>query len=138
MARAARFSSVEAESEALGRGRRVFACELEAGIVPSFIDAQRGERSYIDPETGEPVRHAVVVSTDRPAGFGTSQVVRRQAAPRHDLALDASGRRVSMPSTTVLRRARLIYEYVPAIDGWHLITYHPEAVSAPNSATNLR
>lgn len=138
MARSARFSSAEAETEALGRGRRVFACELEAGIVQHFSDAQSGERSYIDPQTDEPVRHVVVVTTNRPEGFGTSHVVRRQAAPSQALLLDANRRRVAVPSATVLRRARLIYEYVPSIDGWHLITYHPEAVSLPDAPTNLR
>jgi hypothetical protein len=138
VARAACFSSPQAEAEALGRGRRAFACELEAGIVPHFIDAATGACTYVDPTTGEPVRHAVVICTNRPGGFGTSHVVRRQPPPSFALALDAKGQRVAVQSTTPLRRARLIYEYVPSIDGWRLMTYHPEAVSLTDAQTNLR
>ena len=138
VARAAHFASPQAEAEALSRGRRVFACELEAGLVSHFIDVATGALSFVDPVTGEPVRHAVVVSTHRPEGFGSSYVVRRHAPPNQAPWLDEKGQRVAIKSETPLPHARLIYEYVPSIDGWHLVAYHPEAVSLREAQANLR
>jgi hypothetical protein len=65
LGRASRFSSPEAEAEALGRGRRALNRDLANGGVQTFPDPVTGEPTFVNPETGEPARQRVNVMTNR-------------------------------------------------------------------------
>lgn len=136
--RASRFSSPQAEAEALGRGRRALKHDLQAGTVPGHTDPVTGARSFVDPATGIPVSHDVVVPTNRMDGYGTSQVVRRQPPPSTAVAKDAAGNRVAVPSSTRLPNARVVHEYVPSTGEWRRVTSYPEPAPLPNGQPNLR
>lgn len=135
--RASRFSSAEAEAEALGRARRVLNRELKAGSVGGYTDPVTGVQTYVDPATGIPISREIVVTTNRPGGFGTSQVVRRHPQPSTSVLPDAAGNRVAVPSNTVLPNARVTFEYVPSTGEWRPVTYFPEPAPLPSGQTNL-
>lgn len=137
-ARASRFASPQAEAEALGRGRRALQRDLEAGAVPAHLDPVTGASRYVDPVTGEPVRHQAVVTTKRPGGFGTSQVVRRQPPPSTALAPDAAGNRVAIPSSTPLPNATVVHEYVPSTSEWRTVSHYPEPAPLANGQMPIR
>jgi hypothetical protein len=137
--RASRFGSPEQEAEALGRGRRALDADIANGaIVEKFPDPSTGQPTYVDPVTREPARQPVTVGTNRPEGYGTSQVVRRQPAPNDALNLDQNGNRVALPSSTLLREANVVYEYVPSTGEWRTVTAHPEPADLPNGQKPLR
>lgn len=129
--RASRFESPEAEAEALGRARRALDRQLAS-------ESATGAPPNVDPVTGQPRRIPVTVPTNRPGGYGTSQVVQRAPAPSTAIAPDASGARVPVTSTTPLPNARVVWEYVPSTGEWHPVTYFPEPLPLPNGQPNLR
>ena len=137
-ARASRFASPQAEAEALGRGRRALQRDLDAGAVPAHRDPTTSAPRYVDPVTGEPVRHEAVVTTQRPGGFGTSQVVRRQPPPSTALAPDAAGNRVAVPSSTPLPNATVVHEYVPSTGEWRPVSHYPEPAPLANGQMPIR
>lgn len=137
-ARASHFSSPEAEAEALGRARRALEKDLKAGKVEGFLDPVTGARTYVNPVDGQPMRHDLIVATNRPGGFGTSQVVRRQSPPSESLALDPTGKRVAVPSATPLPDAYMRVEYVSSTRRWRPVTYYPQPRSHPNGMPPLR
>jgi hypothetical protein len=101
---ASRFRSPEAEVEALGRARR----KLDADGPPKF-----------DSVTGEPNRRMYDVETTSPGGFGTRHI------PKKDAAGKALKPYAAEADPSILRRARVIFEYVPSKDAWHPVTYFP-------------
>lgn len=135
--RASRFSSPEAEAEALDRGRRQLDEALRSGTVTSYTDPVSGARTYVDPTTGKPVRFGCTVTTNRPGGFGTSQVPSRNPPPGNQPILDASGQRIPITSPTPLPRARVVFEYVPSTGEWRPVTYFPEPVLLPSGQLPL-
>ena len=137
-ARASHFGSPQAEAEALGRGRRALQRDLDAGTVPTHLDPVTGAPTYVDPVTGEPVRHEALVSTNRPGGFGNSQVVRRQPPPSTALAPDTAGNRVAVPSSTALPNATVVHEYIPSTGKWRTVTHYPEPAPLPNGQMPIR
>jgi hypothetical protein len=136
--RSSRFSSPEAEAEALGRGRRQLDADLANGNVPTFPDPATGQPTFVNPATGEPVRRPVKVTTNREGGFGTSQVVRRQPPPVDSFHLDPNGNRVAVPSPTPMPAANVVWEYVPSTGEWRTVTQHPSPAPLPNGTPPLR
>ena len=136
--RASRFGSPQAEAEALGRGRRALQRDLDAGNVPAHPDPVTGSPTYVNPVTGEPVRHEAVVTTNRPGGFGSSQVVRRQPPPSSAFAPDAAGNRGAVPSSTALPNATVVHEHIPSTGGWRTVTHYPEPAPLPNGQMPIR
>lgn len=100
---ASRFHSPEAEAEALGRARTKLTRDK-----PSPYD-----------ENGLPNRHRVVVETNRRDGFGRRQVARTDASGKTIKPLEAEA------DATVLKKAMVIFEYVPSKNEWHPVTYYP-------------
>jgi hypothetical protein len=136
--RASRYSSPQAEAEALGRGRRALQSALKAGTEDERFTDAAGQVTHVNPATGEPARHTTVVPTNRPEGYGTSQVVRRHAPPSDQVLKDASGQRVAQPSSTPLPNAAVHWEYVKSTGEWRRVTSYPEPAALPSGATNLR
>lgn len=127
VSRASRFSSAVSEAEALGRARRQLEADLAAGLVESAIDPATGRRTYVDPITGKPFRHTLVVRTTRPEGFADAAFVpRRVGGPGTPYVLAEDGDRLVDVDHTPQTRARFIFEYVPDIDDWQPYTYYPE------------
>lgn len=123
--RASRFRTPEAEAEALGRGQRQLETDLANGTVKAPIDPVTGRPQYVDPGTGNPVRHRFTVTTNHPDGFGgTSYVPQRNASGQP--ILDAAGNRIPVADPSPLNKARIIYEYVPSANEWRPVTYYPE------------
>jgi hypothetical protein len=126
--RASHFRSPEAEAEALGRARRQLHEDLRNGIIQPYVDHRTGEESFVHPTTGEPKRHALVVRTTDPRGFGNSaQVARRVAGPGTPYLKDSAGNlvpeRVGGPRMT----AFVVFEYVQSLGAWRELSYYPEA-----------
>ncbi|MCE9572195.1 MAG: hypothetical protein K8W52_03480 [Deltaproteobacteria bacterium] len=121
---ASRFGSPQAEAEALARGKRALATQLEteakaaaaAGLPPP---------SLLQPN-GHPRRIRPLVKTHRPEGFGTQQKLR--TGPTGAPLLDANGKRVAVPHPSRLGHARVVWQYIPADDRWGPVTYFPENV----------
>ncbi|MDF5734753.1 MULTISPECIES: hypothetical protein [unclassified Nostoc] len=113
-----RFTSPQAEAEALGRGRRALDTDLKNGAIP-----HQGT-GFVDPKTGAPVRHSVSVTTNRKTGFGVAAVKQRDSAGK--VIKDP---KTKQPLTTVdptpIKTAKLIYEYVPSAKQWRPLTYYP-------------
>lgn len=116
--RSSRFTSPQAEAEALGRGRRVLGADLKNGAIPHQATG------FVDPKTGAPARHSVNVTTNRPTGFGVATVKQK----------DSAGKVIKDPTTkqpltttnpTPIKTAKLIYEYVPSAGQWRPVTYYP-------------
>ena len=125
--RASRFTSPEAEAEALGRGRHSLNRRLREGTVPTHPDPVTGAPTYVDPVNGKPVRVEAPVTTNRPGGFGTSQVPQRNPPPSNAAVLDpATGQRIPIQSPTPLPNASTVFEHVPSTGQWHPVTYFPE------------
>jgi hypothetical protein len=120
VSRASRFGSPQAEAEALGRARRELDAELARdakarGPAPTYVD-----------EDGVPVRMETDVRTNRPEGYGPSQVVRRTGGPGSPPAFDAAGNRQAIPDPARIDQAKVVYEYVPSTGEWRAVTYYPE------------
>lgn len=114
-----RFTSPQAEAEALGRGRRALDADLKNGTVP------HQSTGFVDP-TGAPVRHSVNVTTNRKTGFGVAAV--KQKDPKTGKVLKDPNN-PKQPLTTVnstpIKTAKIVYEYVPSAKQWRPITYYP-------------
>jgi len=125
--RASKFRTPEAEAEALGRARRALQADLDSGAVPSFVDPITGDRTYVNPANGAPVRRPVLVTTNDPRGFGSSsQVAQRVGGPSSPYVLDSSGNRIPVTDPNPLPNARVVWEYVPSVNDWRPVTYFPE------------
>ncbi len=116
--KSSRFTSPQAEAEALGRGRRALGADLKNGVIP-----HQGT-GFVDPTTGAPARHSVNVTTNRKTGFGVATVKQK----------DSAGKVIKDPKTkqpltttnpTPIKTAKLIYEYVPSAGQWRPVTYYP-------------
>jgi hypothetical protein len=123
--RAARFSSAAAEAEALGRGRRALEADLQDGQVHQYTDPVSGGPTYVDPATRGPVRHPVNVTTNHPRGFANSSYVPQKDPITNLPVQDATGKRIPVRDAMSLRRARVVWEYVPSTDVWRPVTYFP-------------
>ncbi len=121
--RASRFSSPEAEVEALARSRRDLDAKLGAD-AQSASAAGTGPPTYADPATGIPERFTTTVTTYRPEGYGPAQVVRRDNSGT--IWPDAEGNRVSVHDPQRNGSALVIWEYVPSADEWRTVSYYPE------------
>lgn len=112
--KSSRFLSPQHEAEALGRARRELQQKLDAKD-PLWWPPTNPDGSPKRPEGG------IVVTTNRPEGFGDRAVKVPNVQPRQAAA----------DTTTVLRRAQVVYEYVQSLgDGskeahWRPVTYFP-------------
>ncbi|MEJ2076363.1 MAG: hypothetical protein P8X79_23225, partial [Reinekea sp.] len=108
--KASKFLTPELEAEALGRGRNKLEQELSDQNIPDFVN-------------GEPNRHAVTVETNNVSGFG-ERWVRAKDANGQNLK-DANGDFIPQKDPVVLKKAKLIYEYIPSTNRWEPVTYFP-------------
>lgn len=105
---AGKFFSAAHEAEALLAARADLAKKLSAGTVAATTPS------------GKPARSRSIVFTSRKEGFGQSAVVDPSAATRTAVADKA-----------VLRRAFVVFEYVPSLGAgtnpasWRPLTYYP-------------
>jgi hypothetical protein len=123
--RASRFSSAEAEAEALGRGRRALEADLQDGQVHQYTDPVSGGPTYVDPATREPVRHPVNVTTNRLRGFANGSYVPQKDPVTNLPVQDAAGNRIPVRDAMPLRRARVVWEYVSSTGEWRPVSYFP-------------
>lgn len=117
---ASRFTTPQAEAEALGRGRRELDRRLAAGNVPG------AGNGFVNPATGVPQRVRIdgaPMRTTRPGGYGDAQV--RQMNGNQPV-MDPNGGFQATPGPTGLTDARVIYEFVPSTGQWRPVTYFPE------------
>lgn len=109
--KASNFLTPELEAEALGRGRSELNNSIKENNVPNY-DAN-----------GEPNRHAVVVNTNNSSGFGERWV--RAKDDNGSNIRDSNGNFVPIKDPTILKNAKIIYEYVPSKNTWDPVTYYP-------------
>ncbi len=100
-----RFRTPEAELEAVGRARR----QLDLASPPTTKS------------NGDPNRHIVIVSSADPRGFASGYHERRIDATGKPI-LRADGSRVSGYRPGILRRAKVIFEWVPSTRKWEVVT----------------
>ncbi|MCE9576333.1 MAG: hypothetical protein K8W52_24510 [Deltaproteobacteria bacterium] len=120
--RASRFGSPEAEAEALGRGRKELERKLAKDAKTAAATGAPAPK-YVD-QAGKPADFGPRVPTNRPGGYGSSQVLRTH--PNGQPHLDADGNRVALPDSTPLPNALVVWEYVPSTGKWQPKTYYPE------------
>jgi hypothetical protein len=104
-----RFSSAEAEAEAVGRGERELQEKLARGDVKGF------DGKLVSDE-GKPARTRVEVVTKRAGGFGTRYDAQVDNAGMK--SLDAAGQHIPKAAEGPLNRAVILYEYVPSSQEW--------------------
>jgi hypothetical protein len=96
--------------------------------VPGFRDPATGGVAFVDPVTGAPARHRLVVHSHDPAGFSdTAYLGRRIGGPTSGFVLDAEGRRVVDLVVAPQTSAVISFEYVAGVGEWRLVTYFPES-----------
>ncbi|MBE9215063.1 hypothetical protein IQ247_20750 [Plectonema cf. radiosum LEGE 06105] len=121
--KSSRFTSPQAQAEALGRGHRALNQALKQGNVEFQTSG------FVNPKTGQPARHAVEVSTNRKNGFGVQAEKIKQKDPK-------TGQNIKDPNTKKpvtkiqmnsqpLNKAKIVYEYVPSAKTWRPLTYFP-------------
>lgn len=126
--RASRFRDAQAEAEALGRARRQLEADLRAGKVTSYTDPVTGATTFVNPSTGGPARHRVVVASSDPGGFADlAFVARRLGGPTSAFMVDAAGRRVVDLVTAPQMHAKVSFEFVPSAGEWRPVSCFPEA-----------
>lgn len=109
---ASSFGSPAAEAEALARGRKQLDRALKNGTARPFT------------KKGKPARFEADVETNRKEGFGRREVA--EVGPDGEPLLDADGKQVPRSDPTPLRRARVVFEYVPSANEWRPLTYYPK------------
>lgn len=109
--KASNFLTPELEAEALGRGRNELNNSIEKNNIPNYDI------------NGEPNRHAVVVDTNNTNGFGERWV--RAKDTNGNNIRDSNGNFVPVKDPTILKQAKIIYEYVPSKNTWEPVTYYP-------------
>ena len=121
-----RFTSPQAQAEALGRGNIKLQEDLANGNVPSFTDPTTGRITYTDPVTGKPARYAVSVSTQRQGGFGTRVVKQRDLVTGQVLRDPNTGTPLTKIDPVPRTDAKVVWEYRPTTGDWQPVTYYPE------------
>jgi hypothetical protein len=106
--KASHFNSPEAEAEVLGTARSKFR---SLNISP--FDA-----------AGEPARYIIWVETRHPSGFGQQIVKQKDSAGK--VIIDTSGKPLTIINPVPLKKAKVIFEYVPSTRQWQPVTYYPE------------
>jgi hypothetical protein len=126
VSRAARFASAESELEAVRRGRKRLDNDLKNGQVLRFIDQATRQPAYVNPATGQPSRHMVEVTTNRPGGFGSDSVApQRDPVTGYSLIDPVTGYKIPQIDPAILPVARVIYGYAPSAGAWMEITHYP-------------
>lgn len=105
------FGSPEAEAEALKKGRAKLEKALKDKTIEPFAN---------DPE---PTRFETEVESGRKEGFGRREV--KAKGPDGKTLKDANGKIQTRTDPKPLRRARVVFEYVPSAREWRLLTYYP-------------
>ena len=113
--KSSRFTSPLAETQALRLGRKALNKALKQQDEVQFSDS-----GFVDPNTGQPARHAVEVSTSRKNGFGVQAGKVKQKDPKTKKPVT----KIQMNSQP-LQKARIVYEYVPSAKTWRPLTYFP-------------
>jgi hypothetical protein len=126
VSRAVRFSSAQAEVEAVGRARRLLQTDLQEGRVLTTPV----------PSAWGPPRHVVVVRTNRRDGFGDRAFVPRRAnGPGSYYLMSDAGQRVVDAEVEPQMYAWFVFEHRPQEGDWQPFTYYPSSEPGAEAGT---